>query len=676
MKGNNFLQKLIDLFIDQEILVGLSALLFVLLVAPLWKTDFLEIYDAPGHVSLVWYLKTFLWPGLSGWNPFFLAGFPQGIFYPSLFHWLSATLSFLFSIDTSIKLLISLAILATPFAAYFAVKSTIQNTNYRLPTTILVLIFLAVLPNFLGAGFRGLFQIGLLPDFFSTPIFLLFISVLHGEFKKGKFLAASLIFAVLILTHLVAVVAGALYLLVYSAVLFKGGKLKGRNLAALVGVSALLTSFFWVPFVLYLHLTSVSVHLSSYFLTNVILGFIVLGLCLFSWKRRSTEIFALSAFSFVLLTLAVLDSLLIRNFSGSALFNLLYPLHIYRFQPYAYLALILSLAEVLSTVKMKILEKVDFKWINLVLFLLLAAYLILKNPVIADVGSTLVGQSKLGGRFIEGFRRTDAAPLLYSAQTNLVMQDPQSNPWAYGLFTDSTPNGSYLGSLIRSLHPNKYPEGEGTFTETKFVSEKNIQTAIALFGIKYVLNLDKLAIGADVGKWQAQGESKNYTVEQVGSGSLVEVSRLNPIPVGGNFEKKVESWWAQKDAWASLPFEPGSGVQVANFDPKDFNPKTKVAIVDHNKDWSRIKLKIDSKHPQPVLVKISYFPWWKATSAGKNVPIYRAAPNLMLVFADGQVDLEFKEPVWLKVLYLVSIASFLIVISHLLQKRWRHAGPG
>ena len=182
------IQKLFNLLIEQKISVGLSLVLLGLLVVPFWQGNSLEVYDAPGHVSLVWYIKEYLWPRLAGWNPFFLLGFPEGIFYPSLFHWVAAGVSFLVGVDTVIKIIISLAILSLPFTVHYAVKKTIQDTKYYLPVTFLILIFLAGLPNFLGIGFRGLFQIGLIPNFVSTTLFLVFIGLLHGQFKQGKVL--------------------------------------------------------------------------------------------------------------------------------------------------------------------------------------------------------------------------------------------------------------------------------------------------------------------------------------------------------------------------------------------------------------------------------------------------------------------------------------------------------
>jgi hypothetical protein len=667
MRGNKLFQKVINYFIEQKIIVGISVLLAALLAVPFWGSGSLEIYDSPGHVGLVWYLKEHLWPNFSGWNPFFLTGWPQGIFYPSLFHWVSATLSFLIGIENSIKLIILLGILSVPFSAYYAVKNTITERKYWLPATFLVLVFLAVLPNFLGIGFRGLFQIGLIPNFISTPILLVFIGLVHSQLKKGKFIWSPLIFAVLILIHLVAAISAGIYLLIYSLTLWWSKELKTKSLILLIAISGLVTSFFWVPFLLNFSQTSVSAHVPSYFLPNIVLAIFSIALLLYSIRGRQSVAIALATFSSILLVLAAVDAWLINNAVGSSLFNILYPLHIYRFQPYAYLALILALGPSLTRIGwLKRERHFEVRFASIALFLILLVYLIVRNPIVSNASFALDSDPKIEGRFIESFRRTESDPLLYSAQTKLVTENPENNPWAYGLFTDSTQNGPYLGSLIRSLRPDAYPEGEGDLVETKFINEKNVEKAIDLFGIKYALNLNESKSCAEIGKWEATGEEKIYSVVKVGKGELAGVTNLNPIPVGSDFNKKVEEWWDKDGEWSTLPFSAKSTVE--NIDTAKFDPGTKVELVSHNEDWTNMKLNIVSEAPQPTLVKFSYFPWWKATVGSESVPIYQAAPNQMLIFANGEVDLEYKEPVWLKFLYLISVATLLLVAFQLVKK--------
>ncbi|MCH8821747.1 hypothetical protein IID23_04485, partial [Patescibacteria group bacterium] len=401
MKGNNLVQILINYLREQRIIVGLSLVFLGLLVVPFWKSNGLEIYDAPGHVSLIWYIKEFLWPNISGWNPFFLSGWPQGIFYPSLFHWVTAALGFLVGIDTAIKLIVSLAILVLPFSIFYAVNHTVSEKKYWLPTTFLLLLFLALLPNFLGIGFRGLFQIGLIPNFVSTPILFLFIGLLHNQFNKGKTLLLSLVLSVLILTHLVAAIVAILYLIIYLIVSwFSFNKdLEFKPILWLGLITASLTSFFWIPFLLNFSLTSTSAHVSSYFSLNVILLLVGFTILWISYRKKIKGSIILSAFALFLLFLAVIDSWLISNQSRSFLFDILYPIHIYRFQPYAYLALILAFGAILYKVPLSFSEKV-WKMGTMSLFLILLVYLFARSPIITGSKFT-IEDTQIGGRFIE-----------------------------------------------------------------------------------------------------------------------------------------------------------------------------------------------------------------------------------------------------------------------------------
>ena len=530
----------------------------------------------------------------------------------------------------------------------------------------LLVLFLALLPNFLGIGFRGLFQIGLIPNFVSTPILFLFIGLLHSQFKKGKIILLALVLSVLILTHLVAGIVAVLYLITYLKVSWFvfNRDLKFKPLLWLGLISATLTSFFWIPFLLNFSLTSTSAHVSSYFSLNIILILVGFALLWVSYRKKIRESITLSAFALFILFFAVIDSWLISNQSNSFLFNILYPLHIYRFQPYAYLSLVLSFGAILTTIPWSVNEKI-WKIGTMSLFLILLVYLFVRSPIVSGPKLT-VEDVQLDGRFLESFRRTESDPLLYSAQTKLVIQNPEDNPWAYGLFTDSTPNGPYIGSLIRSLRPEAYPEGEGRFIETKVIHIKNIQHGLDIFGIKHLLNLSEVIQGEKIGTWEANGSQQIYATQQVGEGKLAEVLSLNPIPTSGDFDEKVEEWWSKDGEWSTLPFE--TNAEVANYDTDKLDIKTNVEIVSHNEDWTKIKLNIDSQTPQPVLVKFSYFPWWEASSDGEKIKIYRAAPNQILIFANGEVDLEFEKPVWIYGLYLISLGTLLIIIFRLFRK--------
>src|SRR3989344_4313652 len=105
--GKNSNQNLSEDKSSQYILIGLT-IVSALLAFLFWQKP-LTVYDVAGHVSLVQTVVEF-WPKLSGWSSSELLGWPAGVFYPSFFHWLAATISFLTGIPTAIKLLISASI--------------------------------------------------------------------------------------------------------------------------------------------------------------------------------------------------------------------------------------------------------------------------------------------------------------------------------------------------------------------------------------------------------------------------------------------------------------------------------------------------------------------------------------------------------------------------------------
>jgi uncharacterized membrane protein len=73
-------------------LLQATALLAVLI--PFFRWNNLLEWDFPGHYNAIWYIKTHLLPWPTGWNPYFYCGYPQGMFYPPLAHYLVALLSF------------------------------------------------------------------------------------------------------------------------------------------------------------------------------------------------------------------------------------------------------------------------------------------------------------------------------------------------------------------------------------------------------------------------------------------------------------------------------------------------------------------------------------------------------------------------------------------------------
>jgi len=632
---------------NQYILISLT-IISAFLAFLFWRSP-LTVYDAAGHVSLVRTIASDLWPKMAGWNAHELLGWPQGVFYPTLFHWLAATVSFLVGVPVAIKVLISAALILLPFSINLFTRSLIDNKFWVATTTLVLFLSILLFPNFLGTGVRALFQIGLLSNFFVLPLLFFFLAALH---RKSSYLLVGLLLALIVLTHLVAAIVAGVYLAVFMTLT----RSHLVNYLKVWGLTAVLTSFFWIPFVLNLQYTSVSRHVSSYFLPNIAAFAGLLIISLHAWRKKEVNMVTLGAVAGFFALLAVIDAFLIRS-SGTSF--ALYPFHIYRFQPFAYLLLVAAImVQISKYIKFDkwglMIRGVLFGGLGLVVLILLA-----NNPSqIPNAKLELTDLEVVKGRFIETFRRTESDPFWYGLQTE-VNAENQKASWSYGLFTDSSPNGPYLGSLIKSFKPEAYLEGEGAFIETKLINEEKAGQLLAFFSVNQLINLEdteKKSIGS-----LEKGEKRQFfNLEKASESRLFEVTLLPLKPVKNNWRKEVEKWWTQEGQLSEIPYL-ANGREVSNVSENDLQ-SAEIEIVDVNEKQTRFKLKVNSEKEVPILAKIPYFPYWKAFQEGEEIPVYRTAPNLMLFEAKGDVMLIYDEPGWINWLYIISFAAFLVTI--------------
>ena len=651
--GNKNNQLLSKINTSQYILLGLTAVCFVL-AGLFFRGDFLKTYDAAGHIAAARAIRELFWPAISGWNPRELLGWPQGVFYPSLFHWFAATLSLVISLDLAVKILIALSLLILPISLFLFARSLTRNEFWSLSITLVLFALLLIFPNFLGTGVRSLFQIGLLSNFFVLPLFFLFLASLSW---KKPYLSAILLSAT-ILIHLVAGAVATFYLVAFitTGLLIEKEK-KFLNYLKIILVTLLLTSFFWIPMVINLSYTSVSRHVSSYFLPNVVLFLTSAAILIFSYRRKERSILVLGAVALIFFALNSVDAFLIGRYGTSFV---LYPFHLYRFQPYSYLFFSAALLLIIEKSKPGLLlEKIKSAKpaAILVVFAFIVGYLVIKNPAKLPQASFKVDQpSIVTGRFLETFKRSEIDPFWYGPQTVIEEKNAYSN-WAYGLFTDSSLNAPYIESLKISMAEKK--EKEEPFIETKIVDKQRINTLLDFFSINYLIGLDSDPFYS-IGSLQINGKTEFLNAGRVSENSPFDIIRMPLRAVTKDWDREVENWWLEKGNVKDLPYFAQN--QKLNQVSADKLTGSGIIFESTDQKGTKIDLEIDSKEKVPVLVKFSYFPYWKAYENGKEIPIYRAAPNLMLISATGKVTLEYKEPVWTKTLYFVSAATLLVVL--------------
>ena len=297
-------------------------------------------------------------------------------------------------------------------------------------------------------------------------------------------------------------------------------------------------------------------------------------------------------------------------------------------------------------------------------FGLIVLILLVKNPtVLPNATLKITDSDRVNGRFLETFRRTQVDPFWYSLQTQLSSADKKAF-WAYGLFTDSTPNGPYLGSLIRSLSPGSYPEGEGNFLDEKSIRAEKASQLLSYLSINQLINLERVE-GKAIGKIEKGKETLYFNVEKAAETGAFEIAQLPLKPIEKNWENEVESWWLADNAVTEIPYLT-NGKEITKVSKDDLRG-SQVKILEQNESKTAFKLNVESEKPVAVFAKISYFPYWKAFQDGKQITIYRAAPNLMLFEAKGKVELVYKESVWINWLYIVSGTAWLIAILAVIQ---------
>lgn len=632
----------------EQILIILLTLPFFYFAYVYLITPSLSIYDAPGHLGIIWYLKNYLWPNFTGWNFTSLLGFDQGRFYPPLFHYLAATLSFIFDINLATKLVIIASLITLPLAIYYFVSSFFKDLRERVLVSGIIIFTLVLLPGYFGADLKALFQVGLLTSFVSTTLVFAYLGTLF-RIKKLGFFWPTLLLAAIVLTHLVAGVFAAV-VLVAAIVIDKvsGNQIRIYLLHAIF--AALLTSFFWLPFLVQSSQISNSVHLSSLGVENIVSLVLALGIFLYPLKKKNLQIQTVALAVLVLSLATTLDYFVEKLGPSNFLFTKIYSFHLYRLQIYEFLLAALLFSYFPVTMLYSSLGKVKTRLYFFAFVPIIAACLVfvLRSPVLATkVQMSNLNADKINGRFLETFSRDRAYPFIYTEQNDLVMT--KRVPWAYGLFTDANQNGPFLSSLIRSFSPDSYPKATTNLVEEKTVDQKRINNAIDLFGIDSLIFVNifvnQRTDGLDLGTLKLANQN------------LVEIPELKIVPAAKDWNNRVADWWGARGEMTNLLINTSeSDKAVVQSLP---NPQ-KVEITTHSKGWDTFTVNSKENTNQPILIKFSFSPNWKAYQGGREIKIYQTSPNLMLVFAKGKIDFKY-QTLWYQ--YLGDTVSLIALVA-------------
>jgi hypothetical protein len=238
-----------------------------------------------------------------------------------------------------------------------------------------------------------------------------------------------------------------------------------------------------------------------------------------------------------------------------------------------------------------------------------------------------------------------------------------------GLFIQSSPNGRLLGNLTRALDPDAYvwgTSGEIPRVEALGASYPDyIRDRLRLFDIRYVYTDLKLENTIDPGlastkryvnsyplpnqpvsdkpeilqtRYNSHDNFADFYLYPVTQSTLAEPLSYVPQKVNSDWELTTQRWFLET---RGIPVftdrETPAGVRAAT-------PLDGVQIVAASPRMDRLTVRINAAEDIPVLVKMGYLPGWSLTVNGAPAPVYRASPNLLLIFAHGDAVLELKRP--------------------------------
>lgn len=245
-------------YIEPIIVVSISIALALLIFAPhLLNLSVPLEGDVRAHIFKIDILYNSLshgsWPQ---WNPYWYHGFPAFQYYPPGFYFLGAILTFITGYAViSYKLLLLLTLISNGLAAYYFSRKFLKLSlsmailcliAYQSSTSLLVNYLYGAVPNLLGWSV--------------SVIFLTFYlrSATEGKVHRPKNVVASaLLFGITVLIHPYPAIFSVLAIIVFHIIWLARSKgplntAKSQLLyfTAIFGIGALLSSHYWLPFML------------------------------------------------------------------------------------------------------------------------------------------------------------------------------------------------------------------------------------------------------------------------------------------------------------------------------------------------------------------------------------------------------------------------------------------
>lgn len=636
------------LFLERRgVFLGFAFMLGYLLIAiiiPYWLYNSLINWDTMGLYFSSWYQKYFLFPNVIGWNPYFFLGYAQNQFYGPIYAYLTALLSFAIPLSAAFKLLFSLTLLITPVSFYYFVRSFGAGKTKSIATAIFMFSLLFVFPNnYLGGNLHSTLNIGLIAGGLGFALFFFYFGALVRARTMKQYILLSLLLTLIILTHVVATYVA----LIVLAVMLVASLNNKKSLKFLIihGIIGFLLAAFWIiPFLAkreYFHPLSIG-FVDVPFMPLLLCAIVYAGILIY---LKKTEPIPIALFLLFLLVFSLISA---YYFSLQFHFYRLTMFILLMFPPGVALTLRGKAAAVLA-----------------ILFVLFGTYFIIS---VNGLETSSIATNKLpeienitGRVFV--IASYGKQPAVHYLQHALPMES--GIPSLKGLYVESVLHSTLVLGLERELDPESYVWGISLANislpneeERDAILPKQFET----LGITHVVSSEKFSDSWDAQKkvfdyFASEKINYSYYLYYVGNCSLFEVLSYKPRVIDKeNWDSEVNSWFFSKEIL--------KGILVGeNVPDLTGNGNETIEILEKSPRQDYFKIKVNSEHEVPVLIKVSNYPNWKAYQGGKQLHIYQTSPYMMLVYGKGEIILKY-EATWSDTFGLfLSIVGVLVLLS-------------
>jgi hypothetical protein len=653
-------------------LVGLIMLQVLLLSLAcgryLLKNNSLE-HDLVGHWAAAAFTERYLFPSVSGYNPFYYCGVPQNLLYPPLLAYFSAALGRLVGLPMGLKLTVVAAVLATPWAAFWCARAHSLRRGPAIVATLLVVAELALDSRELGGTLLSTFVTGNAANAVGLPLFLAYAASLARLRQRPRaILLPTILLGCNLVAHLVAGLVAIALLLAHVAL---AAERRRARLFILHGLWAFaLACFFILPMLAFQRYGSAEKLSYNQYPDSLLLVAISFMTLVALYVNRRKQRHAILPLALLCGALLLFHAFVFNDYFPRAL-----GLHVHRFKLYDTIGLTIIATWLVSGWLLHAPGRMRAG----------AGWCV---AAIALVG-TVVGLCSIDSGGIAAQRVPKLEPLnsrvmVVSSPLHQVSDHAlqhlvamkTGNAVGKGLFIESSANSRLLVDLELLLA--KEPMSVRTWGVQLDSPERlerlrpELLRLLEFFGFGYVVSNEPLR--ADAGLLLLRKLDDEFTLYRANYAGLAEVwPRAIRDVTPSEFAGLREQWlWGDRE---SLVIERSEAEAIPAAVRSDVLAKAQVKSVRFDSEKQRIELYVGADEPVPVLLKFTYMPQFKARDKnGHGLPLFRVAPNFMLVVGHGPIVVSYERTPLERWSYAVSMLGWLAVLGAFVMRYARPLG--